>query len=58
MNAKLFKKLNEKIEVEQIKNSTNNLSEKEIQDIETKVIFEDVNNERVELLNFNQKKIK
>lgn len=48
MNAKLFKKLNEQIEINSIRNEE--LTEAEKAEIETKVIFENFTKETEDLL--------
>ena len=47
--SKLFNKLNEKVEVNRIKNTI--ITETERKEVETKVIFEGLNTERIQNLN-------
>ena len=51
LNKKLFKKLNEQIEINKIVNEE--VTNEDLQNIEEKVIFENVNIERVESLSIN-----
>lgn len=52
MNQKLFKKLNEQVEINAIKNVE--LTEEQKVEVETKVIFEDFVNETDELLRIEE----
>ena len=56
MNSKLFKKLNEQVEINKVKRSTTQktLTEEERKEIENKVIFENANGERIDILNFEK----
>lgn len=54
MNKKLFKRLNEQIEINNIKVESNELTEEVKQEIEKKVIFEDQNNEIIKNLNIKE----
>lgn len=52
MNSKLFKKLNEQMEINSIKRSAETISEEERKEIEKKVVFEDFNKNTADLVNF------
>ena len=53
--SKLFKKLNEQIEINTIKRSAESLSEEETKEIEKKVIFENFNKETLDMVSFSSK---
>ena len=53
-NKKLFKKLNEKMEMNSIKTTAENLSEAEKAEIEKKVVFERSTRDLAEALDFTE----
>ena len=55
-NKKLFKKLNERMEINAIKQTTENLSEAEKAEIEKKVVFERSTRDLAETLDFTESK--
>ena len=52
MNSKLFKKLNEQIEINGIKRSVEEITESEKKEIEEKIIFGDFNKNLTDAVNF------